>query len=145
MGYNGFDLRCLGVRLGGRWFAPLFGVETVNGGGEGVYLPGNLGRTGAAWGTGICLIGRSVTVERRKCAVSALSHGNLSFSYVLYILLIAQVLLESMVELVFLQIGFTKPTDKGGIRVYLQAEYFLCYLLILSFNFVQLRLTEVVM
>jgi hypothetical protein len=47
--------------------------------------------------------------------VSALGYRNLSFSYVLDILLIAQVLLESMVELVFLQIGFTKPTDKGGV------------------------------
>ena len=89
MGHNGFDLCGLGVGFGGRWFAPLFGVETVDRRSEGVYLSGNLGGAGTAGGTGACLIGRSVTVERRKRTVSTLSDGNFSFSYVLDILLIA--------------------------------------------------------
>ena len=46
--------------------------------------------------------------------MSTFGDGNLSFSYVLDILLIAQVLLKSVIKLVFLQIGFTTPTDKEG-------------------------------
>lgn len=91
-------------------------VETVDGACEGVNLPAsNLGRASPAWRTGPCLIGRSVTVDEWwKLAGSTLMDGNLPFSYVLDILLVAEVLLKSVIKLVFLQIGFTTSTGKAG-------------------------------
>ena len=86
----------------------------------------------------------SVTVERWKRAASAFVDGNLPFSNMLDILFVAQVLLKSMVELVLLQVRFTMR-QVNHIRAHLQAEYFLCYLLIFTLDLVQLLLTIVVM
>ena len=62
------------------------------------------------------------------------------------ILFVAQVLLKSMVELVLLQVRFTTTAGKLGKEyTHLQAEYFLCYLLIFTLDLVQLLLTIVVM